>query len=114
MNLSFLTHAHPLICRFHLLEHSKTFQVYLMSELRFPHILNFSPDDSEVVVEDAWEAELRHKVHLESLGFIVQSDDIYSSVSLNAIDALETHRYLNELVIENYMGSRLSDWVVSK
>ncbi|KAL7099932.1 hypothetical protein ACP275_09G117700 [Erythranthe tilingii] len=75
-------------------------------------------------VEDAREAELGKKVHIQELriyfsesttidGRGKQVKDTCSSVWHEVLDALHPHPNLQQLTIEGYNGSRLPEWIVS-
>ncbi|KAL9156948.1 hypothetical protein ABFS82_09G113900 [Erythranthe guttata] len=74
------------------------------------------PEEEAVVVEDAREAELRKKMHIQELqisfcGSIREGRD--QSVWMDIINALEPHPNLKNLCIWDYKGSRLPGWIES-
>ncbi|EYU21427.1 hypothetical protein MIMGU_mgv1a018590mg [Erythranthe guttata] len=60
-------------------------------------------------VEDAREAELGKKVHIQELGIYFSE----STTTIDVLDALHPHPNLQHLTIRRYNGSRLSGWIVS-
>ncbi|EYU21418.1 hypothetical protein MIMGU_mgv11b023454mg [Erythranthe guttata] len=79
-------------------------------------VIKLSGDDW--VVEDAREAELRKKIHLQKLEIMFSistkdCEEMKEGVWTDIIDVLEPHPNLQNLEICNYYGLRLPGWVVS-
>ncbi|KAL8512774.1 hypothetical protein ACS0TY_019053 [Phlomoides rotata] len=72
-------------------------------------------DDFEKAVEDAREAGLRNKIHIEEIlmRFKDEMDDNGSQVRMALIEALEPHPKLQRLSIQFYEGFKLPFWMVS-
>ncbi|KAL8043292.1 hypothetical protein ABFX02_09G110800 [Erythranthe guttata] len=79
-------------------------------------VIKLSGDDS--VVEDAREAKLRKKIHLQKLEIMFSistkdCEEMKEWVWMDIIDVLEPHPNLQNLEICNYYGLRLPGWIVS-
>ncbi|KAL8512778.1 hypothetical protein ACS0TY_019061 [Phlomoides rotata] len=72
-------------------------------------------DDFEKAVEDAREAGLRNKIHIEEIlmRFKDEIGDNGSQVRMALIEALEPHPNLQRLSIQFYKGFKLPFWMVS-
>ncbi|KAL8544561.1 hypothetical protein ACS0TY_004947 [Phlomoides rotata] len=75
-------------------------------------------EDFEEVVEDARDAELRNKIHIQKLEIsfwdVLDEMEESSRVRMDVLDALEPHSNLQKLKIERYKGSKLPlGWIVS-
>ncbi|KAL8544560.1 hypothetical protein ACS0TY_004946 [Phlomoides rotata] len=76
-------------------------------------------EDFEEVVEDARDAELRNKIHIQKLEILFwdeideMEEEESSRVRMDVLDALETHPNLQKLKIVDYKGSKLPNWIVS-
>ncbi|KAL8544562.1 hypothetical protein ACS0TY_004948 [Phlomoides rotata] len=84
--------------------------------------LNLNTDeDFEEVVEDARDAELRNKIHIQKLmisfqlGMISEMEEEEEiRLRMDVLDALEPHPNLQKLIIQGYEGSKLPlGWIVS-
>ncbi|KAL8466072.1 hypothetical protein ACS0TY_035261 [Phlomoides rotata] len=73
-------------------------------------------DDLKEVVEDAREAELRNKIHIQTLAIMFRdelNEKQESSVRFDVLDALEAHRNLPNLKISGYKDSKFPSWIMS-